>query len=210
VATLKTKEKRDVMSQIAKQFPGNVAEHEMTVLRDDGVHRHVRFAKPGTGSFSFNLITWPWYLAYSGDMGHYMFCRLDDMFEFFRGHKLEGDRYPINPGYWAEKVVAEDHATGLEVFSPDKFREAVREYLRDAEASRDVTRAVREDVLSSADEGRDYAMRSVYEFHRDGFSFDDFSEQSCLDWSYRFAWCCHAIAWGVAKYDAAKAAAASA
>ena len=65
-------------------FLRDVAEHEMIVVRDDGVHRHIRFKKPGTSCMHFDLITWPGYLCYTGDMGTYVFSRLTDMFEFFR------------------------------------------------------------------------------------------------------------------------------
>ena len=52
----------------------------MIVLRDDGVYRHIRFKKPGTGCMHFDLVTWPGYLCYSGDMGCYVFCRLNARF----------------------------------------------------------------------------------------------------------------------------------
>ena len=67
-----------------EQFLRDVAEHTMTVIREDGVSRHIRFAKPGTSCMHFDLITWPGYLCYTGDMGTYVFQRLTDMFEFFR------------------------------------------------------------------------------------------------------------------------------
>jgi len=67
-----------------ESFLRDVAEHAMLLIRDDGVSRHVRFAQPGTGCMHFDLITWPGYLCYTGDMGTYVFQRLTDMFEFFR------------------------------------------------------------------------------------------------------------------------------
>lgn len=89
-------------------FRKDVAQHRMTVIHDHGVHRHLRFGKPGDSNLSFQITTWPGYLCYSGDMGCYVFFRVEDMFRFFRGER-------INPGYWAEKVQAED-------------REGVKEY----------------------------------------------------------------------------------
>lgn len=65
-------------------FLADVAAHQIHVLRDDGVHRHIRFKRPGTYCMQFDLITWPGYLCYTGDMGTYVFNRLEDMFEFFR------------------------------------------------------------------------------------------------------------------------------
>lgn len=70
------------------RFLADVKDHKISIVRDDGVYRHVRFAKPETVCMHFDLITWPGYLAYVGDMGAFTFTRLRDMFEFFRGdHK---------------------------------------------------------------------------------------------------------------------------
>lgn len=99
--------KPTAQAQAESRFPGDIATHQMTVKRNDGIYRHLRFGQPGTGTMAFSLTTWPGYLAYTGDMGDYMFCRLDDMFQFFRT-----DRQP-NYGYWAEKVVAMDKQDGI-------------------------------------------------------------------------------------------------
>ena len=87
-------------------FLKDVAAHEMEILRDDGVYRHIRFKKPGTWCMHFDLVTWPGYLAYSGDMGCYVFSRLNDMFEFFRTDReylqRDGRQLCINLCYWSE------------------------------------------------------------------------------------------------------------
>ena len=94
------------------QFLKDVSGHQMRVIRDDGKHRHVRFEKPGSSCMHFELITWPGYLAYVGDMGSYVFSRLPDMFQFFRmgdgdlNHNERG--LSINPSYWAGKIEAAD------------------------------------------------------------------------------------------------------
>ena len=82
------------MTCTEQSFLKDVAEHQMTVLRDDGVNRHVQFRRPGTICMGFELITWPGYLCYTGDMGTYVFRRLEDMFEFFRT-----DRYIVDPNF---------------------------------------------------------------------------------------------------------------
>ncbi|MFJ3839410.1 hypothetical protein ACIPY6_28440 [Streptomyces sp. NPDC090054] len=43
--------------------------------------------------------------------------------------------------------------------------------------------------------------------HDGGFQFYDTHEWRLRDYSWRFLWACHAIRWGIAQYDAAKAAA---
>src|SRR5690348_12248442 len=88
---------RSVEDQVAAQFADNTAEHELTILHGDGLYRHIRMQKPGTGMYHYDLVTWPGYLAISGDLDSYVFSRVRDMFTFFRGRG-------INPSYWAEKV----------------------------------------------------------------------------------------------------------
>ena len=58
------------------RFLPDVAEHKLTVLHDEGLYRHLRFQKPGTGFYWFDLITWPGNLAFKGDMGGFMFARI--------------------------------------------------------------------------------------------------------------------------------------
>ncbi len=70
-----------------QSFLEAVAKHEMHVLHEDGLYRHIRFKKPGTSCMHFDLITYPGYLVYSGDMGCYVFSRLPDMFELFRADR---------------------------------------------------------------------------------------------------------------------------
>lgn len=115
--------------ETAGRFAKDAEHHQMTVLHDDGLYRHLRFvrtapnAKTGnverSSSYWFELVTWPGRLTVTGDCGTYTFARLDDMFEFFRGDR-------INPGYWAEKVQGE---TQLKKYSEDLFRQRVTEYI---------------------------------------------------------------------------------
>ena len=78
------------MKDIKQIFLNDVKDHQMTIVRDDNIGRHLRFSKPGTSCMSFDLITWPGYLCCTGDMGTYVFKRLPDMFEFFRTKSNEG------------------------------------------------------------------------------------------------------------------------
>lgn len=42
--------------------------------------------------------------------------------------------------------------------------------------------------------------------HQAGYQFEDWSEWRLRDFSWQFLWACHAIRWGIAQYDAVKAA----
>lgn len=194
-----------------QQFLQDVAQHKMTVLRDDGVYRHIRFKAPGTLDMHFDLITWPGYLCYTGDMGTYVFTRLTDMFEFFRTKPERDAGLYINLGYWAEKCVAADR-DGIKEYSADKFRSVIAEYVdgwREEHGWDEMPEGLREevdDVLSAADDGEYAAHDAVYRFsyaddEHGKFEFSDFFEYSLHEYTFRFVWCCYALAWGIRVYD---------
>lgn len=161
-----------VADDVRDRFPGDVAKHEMTVLRDDGLYRHLRFRQPPdpegkayTGAYWFDLITWPGCLAINGDMHSYLFSRTEDMFEFFRGHRP-------NPSYWAEKVRA---GSRIREYSGDQFRrhvaDALKDALEDEGAPPGLERAIREEILESLDTGwEDGARRTLEDFKHETFT----------------------------------------
>lgn len=210
------------------RFLNDVASHEMTVIRDDGVYRHIRFKRPDTGCYRFDFITWPGYLCYTGDMGTYVFSRTNDMFEFFRTDRKHmqlsfGKALAINPGYWSEKVQSDSRfGKGTEEFSEDRFREVLKrifdghfeELQPDAEASDEEKLAFEqrkaeaweevEDQILSLDSLEHEGVSAACQFEHDGLEFTDFWEYRLRDYTFHFIWCCYALAWGIQKYDAAK------
>lgn len=213
-------------------FLKDVATHEMQLLRDDGVYRHLRFKRPGTICMYFDLITWPGSLCYTGDMGTFVFTRLRDMFEFFRTDReyaqRRGDRQLfVNHGYWSEKLVAVDsqrrNGSAME-FSEALLRAYVNEtrleWIREARASGSLSREERRElweevdneVLSRIDDGEDavyIALRDFRCFPKRGhcapeYEFTDFWEIEFKQFTRRFQWCCFALAWGIERYDSAQ------
>ncbi len=207
-------------------FLKDVATHQMIVIRDEGVHRHIRFKRPDTTNYYFDLITWPGCLCYTGDMGTYVFQRLEDMFEFFRTDReykrlRDGQKLAINLSYWSEKLIAVDgRRTGGSAieFSEEKFRRVVQEtrrgWIRDhyhqttKAQRRDLWGAIDDEVLAHSDEGEHEADMAAYNFsHRLGdshFEFTDFWDHDFNDYTYHFVWCCYALAWGIQQYDLIK------
>lgn len=209
-------------SEVHERFKKDTAEHQMKVVRDDGLYRHLRFRRPGTGCYGFDIVTWPGYLAISGDMGASMFTRLDDMFQFFR-QDPDGD-LSINPGYWHEKCVANDG-------DAKEFRlELLNDYLKDAfdqfvkaeadddemklEWVDDLWSEIDADIIARADETPSVqtAIEAMQEFEPDDeryrkFRFHDAWEasSSLQDFTFHFLWRLYAIAHAVRAYDAAKA-----
>lgn len=206
-----------------ESFLKDVERHQMQIIRDDGLYRHVRFKRPDTYCMHFDFITWPGYLCYSGDMGTYVFSRIEDMFAFFRTDKRDlnynKDGLSINPCYWSEKLQAVDgnrHQAGAMEFDEDRFRKVINEYriewMRSGrlnkEERRELWEAVDSDVLRELDDSGMRAQIAANDFnHYIGdheFYFADLWDHNFNKYTMRFLWCCYALAWGIQKYDKIK------
>lgn len=213
----------------AETFAADTKNHTAKILRDDGLYRHVRCEQPGQYSWNqwWEVVTWPHHLAIAGDMGCYVFSRVEDMFGFFRHGKGE---QTINPGYWAQKIQASDYArgdgNGVRQYAPDAFRKAV---LSDLELrlescgdaltkgqKKELRESVDRNVLAYAEDG-EHEVREAVEGYCDPLcaggrriegwrqlDFQDFWEHDLTEYADRFLWCLHAIVWTVHRYDEMK------
>lgn len=212
-----------------KMLEVSTRNHQMAVLRDEGLYRHIRFAQPGTSIWHFDLVTWPGHLVITGDLQDFHFARVSDMFEFFRSPVGY-----INESYWAEKLRGPVRA---KTYSPDLFKRSVFEYFWESRdwlpgPHRPLWKAICDQLLSSDvihDEGA--ARQALYNFsfrlptgpvddfrsHRlprrtwcpssEVFEFTDSWEWDFREYDYHFLVSLHAIVWGINQYDRAKAAA---
>ncbi len=220
-----------------ERFRRDVAGHKVIVLRDDGVNRHIRLKKPGTVNMYFDLITWPGYLCYTGDMGTYVFQRTEDMFRFFRRRgRLDG----IDHHYWAEKVEAACRGD-IREFNYAKFQAMIRQWVanheqehepddddeamaaKHAAAYAELRAAVEDDVVNCDendvrcfDAATDFTHSgdAWKEYHGDEAQFEfadlwDGFDYATKEFTFRFLWCCYALAWGIEQYDAHRSAAQS-
>lgn len=196
-----------------ERFLSDVEEHEISIIRDDGVNRHVRFQRPGSWSYKFDLITWPGHLCITGDCGTYVFSRINDMFEFFRTEQSYRDAHPenklfINTGYWGEKLLSICRQGGYqefdeEEFDEEAFRERIAVYTSDNDS---LPEGLQEEidawVLSEIDNGGEAAYAAAYNFEYEGFQFVDFFDGGGTEkYTFHYVWCLYAIAWGIQKYD---------
>lgn len=192
-----------------EQFLKDVEKHEMTILRNDGLYRHLRFKNPQRSAMWFDIVTWPGVLAIRGDMGDAMLSRIEDMFEFFGG---DIDR--INPGYWKEKVIAQSvYGKGVEKFDVDAFREAVkRDVAEQLELDSYVESQIEEETLEELKslfnaEDEYECVDAMRSFRSQTISFGDFDWDSATTFTYHYIWRCYAITWGIGKFwEATKAA----
>jgi hypothetical protein len=185
-----------------EKFLENVKDHVMTILKDDGLYRHIQFQRKDSRSLAFELVTWPDYLSYSGDMGNYVFCRTPDMFNFFTTKD-------INTYYWAEKVTAESvFGNGIREFSVENFRENILQTIREnlnLEEGEPIPEDALNEVRSLLHCEDEYECVATFREYQDDpssqFSFQDFWQCSCQEKTYYFIWCCYAIRWGVEQYN---------
>lgn len=158
-------------------------DHELNVLHRDGLYRHLRFQKPGTGMWHWDLVTWPGSLAIRGDIGEgYIFTRERDMLGFFDHGQPDGH---INPGYWAEKL--DLGCRSVKEFSAEKFsawltKQGLHFDARNAEAG------TVDQAIEHCDDN--------------GIQWDVDDPESWQDYRYHFILALHAILWGAKRYHA--------
>lgn len=105
------------MQQIHAMAEKNFAEHKIEILRHDGVYRHFHCAKPGTCVYSFDIITFPMYLAIVGDIGQLLLARDFDMIEWAK-------RSVKDLSYFAEKIV---RSIPTKEYSEDRAKKLIAE-----------------------------------------------------------------------------------
>lgn len=192
-----------------ERFNGDIENHRMTILHDDGLYRHVRFKAPDTGMYWFDLHTSPGLLTIDGDMGTHSFRRIPDMFQFFTGTY-------VNVGYWAEKVVSsrrDDHKE----FSSDNFKQHIYEHFWQTSRYMEPDDAKKWwDVLVDDIFGKHRYLPGTYEEASNALEdvdrqlgsehYDDLWDWGGFrEYEFGFLWCLHAILWGIQQYKTEKA-----
>ena len=181
-----------------ESFLNDVKDHKLSVLLDNNMHRHIALARPGSSDMSFEIVTWPGSLCYTGDMGTFVFSRLPDMVVFFR-------KQNINLGYWHEKLEAADRHDGSTEYSPEKFRKVIKDIIDnedDEDGPIDRLRAdVEEEILRLAETSEFEVRQAVDNYEFEGFKFVDFWECNLTEYTVRYIWACYAIVWAIEQYD---------
>lgn len=195
-------------TDIAERFARETTQHQMTILHDDGLYRHLRFADQASLDW-FDLITWPFNLIANGSHGSFHFSRFgpdtEDMFVLFRDGSA-GRR--VNPGYWEEKL----RGGASKDWSETKFREWLTQEAAALETRHPgLFEAVSNEVLDSDEHNLEYEETARYALAAFGYkgariSFPDPWERTFTEFDWKYLWSCHAIAWGISQYDAPRVA----
>ncbi|MFD8609408.1 hypothetical protein [Streptomyces sp. NPDC059631] len=128
------------------------AEHQLVVLHDDGLYRHLRIQKPGTRMWPWDITTWPGYLATSGDIADgYMFTREPDMIQFVARNDSQQSYYSdgapsIDVRYWAGKLCG-GRSYEVKKYEADVFLRHVKDSLGEHEELGDEAQRFREQQL---------------------------------------------------------------
>lgn len=189
------------------QLTANTNTHQMSVLLDhpETGHRHLRFARPDSSLWAFDVITWPGRLVFTGDIGHYVFAGIaGDTLAFF-GHGAD-----IHPDYWAEKVRAGVARSDFNaVVFEHSVREALEEYRSDLSSTEHdlLVETALEDIGFACDvESARFALDSFYWTNDDGdvrVSLDALDvDMGGYDHFYLLA--CHALRWAARTFEASK------
>lgn len=186
-------------------FLNDVKDHNLKILRNDGLYRHIILSQEDTYHHWFELITWPNHLCINGDMGTYTFSRVEDMFKFFRSS--DGPLY-VNTDYWAQKCTARS-AEEISEFSEEIFKSRIKEWYKDFISGVDISDIESEELWQEIDDefsgvssnAEAYEAADAYKSRKYGRIFEDFSEVDCEDYTYQYRWCCYAIVWAIKEYD---------
>lgn len=210
MTTTKKAPKQNTASRLTARldidFPRQIARHVVEPRLLNGLYRHWRCGQPDSSDMYFSITTWPGFLAYTGDMGEYVFTGTEDMVAFFRGTR--------DIGYIAEKCVAHCRE-GVRQFSGERFEEVLAEELKDRiDSLRDNydgqgaarKQALRNTFDSIDREGTKYdgpqagvlAMKSLYE----SGLYDGGELPDCTIYTLRYLWCMRAIRWFIGQLDA--------
>ena len=203
------------ISNIRKRFLKDTKEHQLTIVKDDGIYRHIQISKPGTCVCHYNLTTWPYHLCISGDMGTWVFSRIEDMFDFFIMNDSDYNKPDeINPHYWAEKVQAISRfgGSGIYEFDTDDFKAQVRRRVKEyfeghPQGCKECLQELEDDVFMYMD---DYPKEVIYERlynfsysapDGDEFTFSGEDMPDAQRFSLYYIWILYAIVKGITMYN---------
>ena len=175
--------RQNQVAQIEAFARGAFAEHAIETQLNDGVFRHFRCAKPGTGSYAFNITTFPGRLVVTGDIGTLVVERVRDMFEWAPNAVESID-------YFAQKVPScmptrEWDDAIAQAWLDEEISEATGDRLESLEM-----------IAVSLEDGRQFFEIALFESGLvDGCEWPDFKTYTA-----DYLWCREAVRWFFRNY----------
>lgn len=182
----------------AERAAKDIAGHELTILHDDGLHKHLLYRNPRSSEFWFTITTAPGTLTVHGDMGTYVFAREQDMIAWFLGGSWPGRP---NVDYWAEKCVSAGGRRGLKEYSETALRQRIEEALSSEVESEALTpdeevalRREAREYLGGLDLRNAYAQGELDDFRwRTLQPFTESWEWEPYEYTYQYVWTAHTL-----------------
>jgi hypothetical protein len=184
----RTQVRDDHEAMIAENAAKAFAEHAVTVEREDGLYRHYRCARPGTGNYAFHVVTFPGRLIVCGDIGDMAWERCPDMIEW-AADAVE------SIGYFAEKVwrsieVREWCEAVARAVVEEEHADRVRDLDEGESEAREKLDEVRDELLAAIDSG-EHAFVDAY-YQSDWYDGDF---PNLRGFTSEFLWCREAVRW---------------
>lgn len=193
------------LREAKERFAADRRDATMTVLKDDGVYRHLTFNFPKATWSWCEVVTWPKVLVLRGNLGCWSFSRVEDMFDFFREPAEEIVR--INPQHSAEKLVPGGSNSAQE-YDSGRAAAYVLQTVADAERP-GLSHDVEEVFFGDADLSTENGLREAVA------RFDERFPHYAIDEEFRFpvdTWdlhrynpwfllACVLLPWAIEQYD---------
>lgn len=187
-------------------FLADVSNHNVILLKDDGVHRCLEVRSHKSLIDSYSIVTYPGGLLFTGDRGSYVFEATQDMFNFF-ADDLSNNKgnLDIRPNYWSEKLVAcccyANNSEKGKVFTYNAFKKGLKDYVLDYTDSMTTAHPIVTRILGDIGEVHEHNyLELLSSYSCDEVDFTDFFEVDCTEYCPRYIWACYAIVWAIKKY----------
>lgn len=194
--------------QVLDQFIKDTRNHQLTIVKDAGVYRHLSCRSPEHDKlYAFEIITVPDLLLFHGDCGTFVFSRLYDMFQFFRSDSVRSD---LSLGYWSEKIEAAPGGIDVMMYSQRLAEDSVQKRFNEWVRTQSLQGSELREAQNELDNGiLPYCSSLDDLFSRIGLELECGYTFGIEDIQYRtlhpaVIWCMYAIVWAIRQYDKAK------
>lgn len=196
------------LREAKERFAADVRDASMTVLKDDGIYRHLTFTFPRASWSWCEVVTWPHMLVLRGNLGCWSFSRVEDMFTFFREPEDVGR---MDPAFWAEKLVPGSSNSAKSYDAERAAAYIVQTMEENAAQHPDLSRDAQDVFFTDTDLGTENGLREAVA------RFDERFPEYAIDKGFRFPveqwdltryspWfllACVVLPWAIGQYDTA-------
>ncbi|MCT8829459.1 hypothetical protein Q7472_05570 [Glaesserella parasuis] len=183
------------MKYFTHSFLNSIQKHQLTIIENTEYVKCFKMAIPSTHSMSFTVIYADNKAIITGDMGHYVFGRLLNPYNFFLSENT------LKASYLTEKVISQDTVYPVQKYNSDvaeqEIRRAIHEYA-DFDLSKELYESL-ENIDFESEHEVEHWLYSLEDKARDVFDEVNMSDFTVL--SDNFSWCIQAIAWATREFD---------